>query len=229
MHRLIARLSVLSILGSGFIVSTNAAELVANGPAVVKTDAVDLKAEPFPTYEAQWESFLRSEREERLADLMVYAQNGRFPLKPEQAGWHHQFLDANGTPCAVASLIWTSGNAPLVQHTASVDNDILVAEVESGPLAEWVALSGLTKEEVAFIQAPSFTAERFEKPVLLVEDPEPSPEELEVARLQRRLNSVISMLQADTEASIWKAMARLGDRVDSPPPLEGVIAMNIDR
>ena len=82
---------------------------------------------------------------------------------------------------------------------------------------------------MAFIQAPSFTAERFEKPVLLVEEPQPSPEDLEVARLQRRLNSVISMLQADTEASIWKAMARLGDRVDSPPPLEGVIAMNIDR
>ena len=100
-------------------------------------------------HRAAWEAHLRQERAQRIADLRAYANAGVFPVKPEQQGWHHQFLDGSGTPCAVASLIATDGHWDLVRQTAATDNDVVLSELEGGPLIDWVATSGLTIEEMA--------------------------------------------------------------------------------
>lgn len=170
-------------------------------------------------FSADWEQQLRSERARRIADLRAYADAGVFPQKPDQQGFHHQFLDASGRPCAVASLIMTSGRADLVQTMAQLDNAVVVSELESGPIVDWVLASGLTMEEIAVIQVPGWTDS-----IRTIEVAEPRitrAERREQARVRRHLEATLSLLEADTEASIWKAMQRLGDARFEPPPGHG--------
>lgn len=167
-------------------------------------------------YRGVWESQLRAERQVQIQRLQEYAAAGVFPRNAEVVGFNHQFLDAAEHPCAVASLMWKSGNEALVRETARTHNDIVLSEVESGPLVEWVLTSGLTREEVAVIQVPGW------EPDYVNIIPQPLPEDPRlVAERQRvigHLNSAIAMLQADTEMSIATALDRLGDRVMTPPP-----------
>lgn len=167
-----------------------------------------------------WASWLAREREQQLQRLRLYERTGSFPRKPGEPGWHHQFLDANGVPCAVANLIGQSGHWDLVEHTAATRNDVVLSEVRDGPLIDWVLTSGLTLEEVAVIQEPGFEPMiEFVRDVEPAPDIEPAPILAEKRRLGRHLRAVQELLRADTEASLAKALDRLGDRVLEPPPM----------
>ena len=131
-------------------------------PDATATAAPSVHSDPSPEDTADvrrmaWTAYLRAERAQRLSSLRRYAARGRFPEKLDQPGFHHQFLDSRGTPCAVAFLIGHDGHWPLVRETAQADNDVVIAELRSGPLVDWVLTSGLTMEEVAVIQVPGFT------------------------------------------------------------------------
>ncbi|MEL6343530.1 MAG: hypothetical protein AAFV53_10375 [Myxococcota bacterium] len=177
-----------------------------------------------PDFTAAWESHLRAERQRRLNDLSTYAAAGQFPQKDGVPGWHHQFLDANDVPCAVASLIWTSGHEALVRTTAETQNDVILSELEAGPLVEWVLTSGLTMEEVAVIQEPGFEPDFVGIDIL--EPAMPIAELEEIQRVRDHLAAVHQLISVDTESSIAKAMARLGERVHTPPPIDS-LAMTI--
>lgn len=69
-----------------------------------------------------------------------------------------QFVGANGVPCAVASLALADGESTLVERTAATDNAVRVESLDGGPLADWLAASGLTVAEAARIQ-PAYPSE----------------------------------------------------------------------
>jgi hypothetical protein len=160
------------------------------------------------TPEATLEARLRAERARQIARLEAYAAAGRFPRNPSVPGFSHQFLDASGTPCAVANLIWQSGHADLVRETARTHNDVVLSDVHDGPLADWILTSGLTREEIAVIQAPAYMP-----PV-----PTVNANVAEVARIRAHLASTIALLRADTDASIDVAVQRLAGRADLAMP-----------
>jgi len=66
------------------------------------------------------------------------------------------FVDDEGTPCAVASLMLQSGERNLVESVARIDNHLNIREVRAGPVIGWLEQEGLTKEEAARIQ-PSYS------------------------------------------------------------------------
>lgn len=169
-------------------------------------------------YTQEWAAFLRQERTARIARLSAYARAGDFPKKAAADGFFHSFLDADGTPCAVADLMWHSGHADLVRQTAATRNDVVLSEVDEGPLVDWMLTSGLTREEIAVIQVPGFNARVLEKEVVqpIVQAPR---DRTERRRVRAHLTATIALLQVDTEASIFKATERLGDRVNQPPPV----------
>ncbi len=65
------------------------------------------------------------------------------------------FVDDEGIPCAVASLMLQSGDRTLVEAVSRVHNHARIRDVEAGPLLAWLEREGLTKAEAARIQ-PSY-------------------------------------------------------------------------
>jgi hypothetical protein len=146
------------------------------------------------------ESRLRAERGLQLDRLHAYAIAMQFPQNVTIAGFGHQLLDADGVPCAVANLMILSGQDALVRSTASDHNDLLVAEQRSGPFADWIATSGLTREEVAIIQVPAMR---------VPPDPVDPRVVAERTRVRDHLLAVETLLRGDTDASIALAVSRL--------------------
>lgn len=166
-------------------------------------------------YRAEWEQVLRDERSQQVARLTSYYNQGAFPQNPGVAGFSHQFVDSQGQLCAVASLIWQSGRQDLVLETSRLKNDTVVSDVQTGPLADWILTSGLTREELAIIQEPGFNelTQSFTGGMELVTVAETA----EQKRIRAHLLVVLQMLAADTEMSLATAVDRLGERIFTPP------------
>jgi MYXO-CTERM domain-containing protein len=88
-----------------------------------------------------------------LAELRRYRRRQRFPLNLDFAEPTPYFVDAAGTPCAVAHLLELSGEHALVQRIARERNQARVRELADEPrLAAWLTAAGLRLEEAAAIQ-----------------------------------------------------------------------------
>lgn len=90
-------------------------------------------------------------RQQMLAWLEEYEEAGVYPT--DEQGWPQSvFRDANGVRCPMAELIYRSGRADLVDWVATHDNHLRLADVHDGPLADWMATSGLTRDEIVMVQ-----------------------------------------------------------------------------
>jgi hypothetical protein len=176
----------------------DAAHPVAPEPVAVALDPASPRAK------------LAARREQQIARLHAYAESGIFPRNYTSSAPLHMLKDPEGRLCAVANLAVLDGHREQIDALAMTDNDLLFAEIEEGPLAEWILGSGLTKEEIARIQAPA-------PQIVMVppEAPQPQPQPPQtsepdvVAALQDHFRSVEQALIADTEKSLDVAMARL--------------------
>jgi hypothetical protein len=111
-----------------------------------------------PERREELRSRLAERRGMQVARLLGYAQTGRFPLNRHYAREARPiFVDAQGTHCAVGYLMALDGWEREVMNIARARPNVLVREVNSGPLVEWVLTSGLIQEEAALIQ-PSYFA-----------------------------------------------------------------------
>ena len=108
-------------------------------------------------------------RMRNLTLLQQYRDRGRFPLNRDYPGRAvPYFIDASGTRCAVAYLMDHSGDGDLVEALASLDNHAYLASLQDDPRIDaWIARSGLTVEEVCYIQGPSFA----DVPPVMPDDP----------------------------------------------------------
>lgn len=116
-----------------------------------------------PAGRAELRSRLSARRNLQADRLDQYASTGRFPLNRHYADEARPiFVDAQGTHCAVGHLMALDGREAEVLALARSKPNVLVREVDGGPLVAWVLSSGLTQEEAALIQPayyPPSTAE----------------------------------------------------------------------
>ncbi len=96
-------------------------------------------------------------RQRNVRELAGYALRGRFPKNRDFADRRMPyFIDAEGTRCAMAHLIESSGGGELVRDVAATRNNAFVRELVAEPgLVRWLRESGLSAEEAALIQ-PSY-------------------------------------------------------------------------
>lgn len=62
------------------------------------------------------------------------------------------FVDAKGVRCPMAELVFRSGRADLVAAVQRDNNAVRLADVNAGPLHDWMRGSGLTRAEINMIQ-----------------------------------------------------------------------------
>jgi hypothetical protein len=96
---------------------------------------------------------LLGNRHRNLRVLEEYRLRGKFP---QDDGAHAPltpiFVDASNTACAVGFLMRRAEACASVDSIKATNNYVLVSDVSSGPLLDWILTSGLTQEEAALIQ-----------------------------------------------------------------------------
>jgi hypothetical protein len=109
----------------------------------------------------------RAERNRNIATLSDYAAAGRFPRNLESLVPTPVFIDDTGTACAVGHLMVESGARALAERVAACQNLAYVPQLAVPGVAEWVAASGLSLEECAWIQ-PTYGPCAFGSPPISV-------------------------------------------------------------
>lgn len=99
----------------------------------------------------------RLARARHIQVLREYREAGVFPHNHDFAGERvPYFEDAHGTRCAMAHLIWTSGNETLVERVRATANNARIHDLAHDPeLLAWLDEAGLSLDEAAMIQ-PSY-------------------------------------------------------------------------
>jgi hypothetical protein len=167
---------------------------------------------PVQTTAMAWRNYLAGQRRTQIARLAAYSQAGMFPTNRVQPGRLNIFVDPSGRLCAVANLLSLSGHRPLVDRVAQSNNFVRFADLSTGPLVDWSLSSGLTREEIIRIQEPYEGI-----PQGLPANIEWQAQQSERARLQSHLAQVLGELEANFEASVQVAVARLGAHVFEAP------------
>ncbi|MCW5802959.1 MAG: hypothetical protein KIT31_11285 [Deltaproteobacteria bacterium] len=88
--------------------------------------------------------------------FVAYRDLGVYPIEHTLGpGAQHVWIDDAGHLCAVATLIAHDWDRAAVVRAGAKDRQMRMADVTSGPLADWMLTSGLTRAEVVAIQAPT--------------------------------------------------------------------------
>jgi hypothetical protein len=107
---------------------------------------------------SNWPEALRAERMKNINRLHDYREAGNFPMNFDHPDRQLPcFLDRKGNLCAVANLIAQSEGIEMVEKITSRYKYATVSEMKMPELEQWIASSGLTRDEVITIQEPGFT------------------------------------------------------------------------
>ena len=94
---------------------------------------------------------LRS-RNELIAVLSDYAQQGRFPINYYRHERIPVFIDEHDTHCAVGYLMQHTGHEAMAQRIAAANNYAWVREITDPELGAWQIASGFSLDELKLIQ-----------------------------------------------------------------------------
>jgi hypothetical protein len=120
---------------------------------------------------------LAERRQVSYQRFLAYREGRVYPENTYQNGALHVWLDASGHLCAAATIISGDWGRAATERVATEDNFIALADVKSGPLADWILTSGLTHAEIVAIQVPPMGA------MPDMPQPELDPRAQEIARL----------------------------------------------
>jgi hypothetical protein len=165
----------------------------AGAPAVI--------APPHVADRAAVRAALVRARARNLAAFRAYRAKGVFPSNTFKPGKLNVWRDADGHLCAAATIIFASGQIELVNQVAEQTNFIRLADVEQGPLMDWILTSGLTQDEIAAIQAPF---------VPVVDEPklEPAQPLLVDAKLRKAEDARLRAIYAKVDRMIVKSQKK---------------------
>lgn len=168
---------------------------------------------------------LAQHRAKALDALHAYWVGGNFPINVYREKMVNIFRDGAGRLCAVANLIHQSGRDDLVTMQVKADNYIALRDLRGGAIADWIAQSGLTREELVDLQGAGY---EFQYKNINVEGPRgqmivldngnqilnvvPAPAYREIAEkaaLRTRLSAAEQKLRATSDASLDLATARV--------------------
>ena len=108
-----------------------------------------------PVEVRSWRRILERRRVVNIRRLINYRQRGLFPINRDHTQPTPIFVDDNNTACAVGYLMNISGFHKEVASVAWTNNNVVISDVRSGRVFDWILYSGLTQEEAALIQ-PSY-------------------------------------------------------------------------
>ena len=139
---------------------------------------------------------LAAKRAEMLGYLAEYTERGVFPTD-EHGLPLSVFEDSHGVRCPMAELIYRSGHADLVEAVVATNNTLRLVDVHDGPLAAWMADSGLTRDEIAMIQGAANIPMRF-----VVGEPDALLRAEAHGRVQGRIDTATVALRDHTRESL---------------------------
>jgi hypothetical protein len=154
---------------------------------------------------------LKAKRAQNLAAFRAYEATGVFPSNTFTNDSLNVWRDRDGHLCAAATIISKSGATELVGRVADQNNFIKLADVQQGPLEDWILTSGFTQEELVAIQKPFMPVARPQPAPRPVAVPvvQPDLRTAETARLKAIYKQVDAQLVKDQDKSLDVAAARL--------------------
>jgi len=147
---------------------------------------------------------LIANRAHNLAAFRAYRKAGVFPSNVYRQGELNVWRDEDYHFCAAATIIRASGKIGLVDAVAEQNNFIRLADVEQGPVMDWILTSGFTQAELVLIQRPFRPVA---KPDLARIDPKLRT--AETARLAKLYKRIDATLVRNRKRSIELALDRL--------------------
>jgi hypothetical protein len=177
-------------------------------PQQTQIDRARLRAKLAARREVVFQRFLA------YREMRVYPVNNQFP----GGGQQHVWLDQFGNLCAAATLISGDWGRDVTIRIGQTDNQLKLADVKTGPVADWILTSGLTHHEIVAIQVPG--DDMFRRSIQ-------TPEEIErlyqiYVDVERQLRGLADeSLDAAVDALMKRpelAQQMLHDRIASPGP-----------
>jgi len=96
---------------------------------------------------------LAARRDLNIQRFLAYREGRVYPVS-STPGTTHLWFDEAGNLCAAATLISAEWGIEATMRVGEDNLNIRLADVKTGPLADWILMSGLTKHELVAIQAP---------------------------------------------------------------------------
>jgi hypothetical protein len=103
---------------------------------------------------AELRAALIAARAKNLASFRTYWKGGVYPSNVYSKDLLNVWRDEDGHFCAAATIMVKSGNQALAIKLAEGNNFIRLADVDQGPVMDWILTSGFTQEELVSIQKP---------------------------------------------------------------------------
>jgi hypothetical protein len=155
-------LSFASIILAGTLAATLAGGCAAaNTSSSVARPAIPGAAEPDAdraTARALDRAALRKKLAERrqltFQRFVAYRDAQVYPINSYGPGLRHVWIDETGNLCAAATLISGDWGRDAAARVGAQNRELRIADVTSGPVADWIATSGLTHGELVAIQLP---------------------------------------------------------------------------
>jgi len=124
------------------------------------------------------------------------------------------FRDDKGVRCPMSELVFLSGRSDLVDAVVKLDNKIRFADINGGPILDWLLQSGLTQEEAIQIQGAmeyrGFQGEGY-RGTQVVYDIQPTIDTAHQTVIDK-LVAAEEMLKTNTATSLTTAVGRLAVR-----------------
>jgi len=100
---------------------------------------------------------LAARRTQTFQRFLAYRDAQVYPVNAlPGGGFRHVWIDNDGHLCAAATLISADWGHDATARVGQENVEIKIADVTSGPIADWMLMSGLTHHELVAIQAPGF-------------------------------------------------------------------------
>ena len=163
---------------------------------------------------------LAARREQVVERFLAYRDGRVYPVNNLPGGGkRHVWLDDYGNLCAAATLISGDWGREVAIRVGQSNREIKLAEVKTGPVADWILTSGLTHHEIVAIQLPGDNIE--------IGLPQQPPQEIErmyqiYVDVERQLRGLWDESLDEAVDALMKrpelAKALLHDRIASPGP-----------
>ena len=199
---LVTALSSLAVAAPSFATAPPDAPVtapVAPPVEVPLADRVDTSVSRAPITRASLRASVRAmlieNRAANLARFRAYRLAGSYPSNVYTGSTLNVWRDPDGKFCAAATIIRSSGDTALVEQIAEDNNFIRLATVTSGPLMDWILMSGLTQAELALIQRPFMPVTnrpQLEEPITAsISATLRAKEDARLARLYKRIDATL--------------------------------------
>jgi len=98
---------------------------------------------------------LAARRQLVVSRFLAYREGRVYPVNNlPGGGLRHVWLDDYGNLCAAATLISADWGREVAIRVGASNREIKLADVKTGPVADWILTSGLTHHEIVAIQLP---------------------------------------------------------------------------